>query len=174
MSLTVSWDEYNVLVEKLALAVHRSGFRFNQIICIARGGLRVGDILSRIFDMPLAILSTHSYAAEGGTVRGELVIAEHMTMTRPTLGNRVLLVDDMVDSGHTLEAVVKTLPQRFPVITEMKTAVLWWKACSVYRPDFHVDYLPDNPWIHQPFEVYDTLRPDALAERLGARGVTAD
>jgi hypothetical protein len=69
---------------------------------------------------------------------------------------------------------VKTLPQRFPVITEMKTAVLWWKACSVYRPDFHVDYLPDNPWIHQPFEVYDTLRPDALAERLGARGVTAD
>jgi len=174
MSLTVSWDEYNVLVEKLALAVHRSGFRFNQIICIARGGLRVGDILSRIFDMPLAILSTHSYAAEGGTVRGELVIAEHMTMTRPTLGNRVLLVDDMVDSGHTLEAVVKTLPQRFPVITEMKTAVLWWKACSVYRPDFHVDYLPDNPWIHQPFEVYDTLRPDALAERLGAHGVTAD
>jgi hypoxanthine phosphoribosyltransferase len=174
MSLTVSWDEYNVLVEKLALAVHRSGFRFNQIICIARGGLRVGDILSRIFDMPLAILSTHSYAAEGGTVRGELVIAEHMTMTRPTLGNRVLLVDDMVDSGHTLEAVVKTLPQRFPVITEMKTAVLWWKACSVYRPDFHVDYLPDNPWIHQPFEVYDTLRPDALAERLGAQGVTAD
>ena len=174
MSLTVSWDEYNVLVEKLALAVHRSDFRFNQIICIARGGLRVGDILSRIFDMPLAILSTHSYAAEGGTVRGELVIAEHMTMTRPTLGNRVLLVDDMVDSGHTLEAVVKTLPQRFPVITEMKTAVLWWKACSVYRPDFHVDYLPDNPWIHQPFEVYDTLRPDALAERLGAGGVTAD
>jgi hypoxanthine phosphoribosyltransferase len=174
MSLTVSWDEYNVLVEKLALAVHRSDFRFNQIICIARGGLRVGDILSRIFDMPLAILSTHSYAAEGGTVRGELVIAEHMTMTRPTLGNRVLLVDDMVDSGHTLEAVVKTLPQRFPVITEMKTAVLWWKACSVYRPDFHVDYLPDNPWIHQPFEVYDTLRPDALAERLGAGGVMAD
>ena len=174
MSLTVSWDEYNVLVEKLALAVHRSGFRFNQIICIARGGLHVGDILSRIFDMPLAILSTHSYAAEGGTVRGELVIAEHMTMTRPTLGNRVLLVDDMVDSGHTLEAVVKTLPRRYPVITEMKSAVLWWKACSVYRPDFHVDYLPDNPWIHQPFEVYDTLRPDALAERLGARGVTAD
>ena len=174
MSLTVSWDEYNALVEKLALAVHRSDFRFNQIICIARGGLRVGDILSRIFDMPLAILSTHSYAAEGGTVRGELVIAEHMTMTRPTLGNRVLLVDDIVDSGHTLEAVVKTLPQRFPVITEMKTAVLWWKACSVYRPDFHVDYLPDNPWIHQPFEVYDTLRPDALAERLGAGGVMAD
>ena len=166
MSLTVSWHEYNLLVERLALLVHRSGFAFNQIICIARGGLRVGDVLSRIFDMPLAILSTHSYAAEGGTLRGELVIAEHMTMTRPTLGERVLLVDDMVDSGHTLEAVVKTLPQRFPVITELKTAVLWWKACSVYRPDFHVAYLADNPWIHQPFEIYDTLQPTGLKPRL--------
>ena len=50
----------------------------------------------------------------------------------------------------------------------LKTAVLWWKACSVIKPDYYVEYLPDNPWIHQPFEVYDTLRPDALRARLGA------
>jgi uncharacterized protein len=168
MSLHVSWDQYNQLVERLALTVHESGFDFNQIICIARGGLRVGDVLSRIYEKPLAILSTHSYSAEGGTVRGDLVIAEHMTMTSPRLGDRVLLVDDMVDSGHTLERVVNTLPERFPHITAMKTAVLWWKGCSVYKPDFHVDYLPDSPWIHQPFEVYDNLRPEQLRPRLDA------
>jgi len=166
MSLHVSWEEYNTLTERLALTVHDSGYRFNQIICIARGGLRVGDVLSRIFDLPLAILSTHSYSAEGGTVRGELIIAEHMTMTSPRLGDRVLLVDDMVDSGHTLDLVQRTLPQRFHNITLCKTAVLWWKACSVVTPDFYVDHLPDNPWIHQPFEVYDTLRPAALKARL--------
>jgi hypoxanthine phosphoribosyltransferase len=77
MSLHVTWDQYNTLVERLALAVHESGFRFNQIICIARGGMRVGDVLSRIYEQPLAILSTHSYSSEGGTLRGELVIAEH-------------------------------------------------------------------------------------------------
>lgn len=166
MSLHVDWHQYNRLVERLALIVYDANFRFDQIICIARGGLRVGDVLSRIFDQPLAILSTHSYAAEGGTIRGELVIAEHMTMTRPTLGDRVLLVDDMVDSGHTLEAVARTLPQRFPAIREMKTAVLWWKACSVYRPDFHVEYLADSPWIQQPFEVYDHLDAVELDTRL--------
>ena len=166
MDLHVSWDEYNRLVERLALIVHESDFKFNQIICVARGGLRVGDVLSRIYDLPLAILSTHSYTAEGGTIRGELVIAEHMTMTRPRLGDRVLLVDDMVDSGHTLEAVHKELPHRFPHMTELRTAVLWWKACSVFKPDFYVDYLPHNPWIHQPFEVYDTLRPEMLSTRL--------
>ena len=165
-SLHVSWDEYNTLVEKLALKVHESGYDFDQIICIARGGMRVGDVLSRIYERPLAILSTHSYAAEGGTVRGELVIAEHMTMTRPTLGDRVLLVDDMVDSGHTLEAVARTLPQRFPAIREMRTAVLWWKACSVYRPDYFVEYLAHSPWIHQPFEVYDRMEPASVAARL--------
>jgi uncharacterized protein len=166
LDLHVSWDEYNRMVERLALIVHKSDFRFNQIICVARGGLRVGDVLSRIFEMPLAILSTHSYTAEGGTIRGELVIAEHMTMTKPRLGDRVLLVDDMVDSGHTLEAVHKELPRRFPHMTELKTAVLWWKACSVFTPDFYVEHLPDNPWIHQPFEVYDTLRPEQLTPRI--------
>src|SRR5881227_683082 len=116
MILDVTWQQYHTLTERLALAVHESGYEFNQIICIARGGLRVGDVLSRIYELPLAILSTHSYAAGGGTIRGELVIAEHMTMTRTRLGERVLLVDDMVDSGHTLEAVHGELPRRFPHI----------------------------------------------------------
>ena len=167
MSLHISWQQYNILVERLALQVHESAWRFNQVICIARGGLRVGDVLSRIYELPLAILSTHSYTSEGGTVRGQLIIAEHMTMTAPRLGNRVLLVDDMVDSGHTLEAVHRELPARFPHITDIRTAVVWYKQCSVFKPDYYVSYLPDNPWIHQPFEVYDTMRPDGLKARLG-------
>jgi hypoxanthine phosphoribosyltransferase len=166
MTLHVSWDNYNRLVERLALQVHESGWKFNQIICIARGGLRVGDVLSRIYELPLAILSTHSYMADGGTTRGELIIAEHMTMTAARLGDRVLLVDDMVDSGHTLAAVFKALPQRFPHITDIRTAVVWYKACSVFKPDYFVEYLADNPWIMQPFEVYDTLRPASLKSRL--------
>lgn len=168
MTLDIDWPKYNTLVEQLAHHIHTSGYRFNQIICIARGGLRVGDVLSRIFDQPLAILSTHSYSAEGGMIRGELVIAEHMTMTKPRLGDRVLLVDDMVDSGHTLAAVRDELPRRFAHIVELRTAVLWWKACSVFRPDCYVEYLADSPWIRQPFEVYDDLDPATLAARLAA------
>ena len=168
MSVHVFLSQYTTRDERLALSLHESRFRFNQILSIARGGLRVGDVLSRIFDQPLAILSTHSYTSEGGTIRGELVIAEHMTMTKPRLGDRVLLVDDMVDSGHTLAAVHDELPRRFPHIVELKTAVLWWKACSVFKPDYWVEYLPENPWIHQPFEVYDDLDPATLAERIGS------
>jgi hypothetical protein len=157
--LYVNWNEYHKLTEKLARQIHESGWQFNQLICIARGGLRVGDVLSRIFDLPLAILSTSAYTEKAGTVRGELIIADQMTMASGRLGDRVLLVDDLVDSGVTLEAVTRTLPQRYPQVTALRTAVLWYKACSVFKPDYYVEFLPESPWIHQPFEVYDTMRP---------------
>ena len=45
------------LIARLALNVHESGWKFDKILCLARGGLRVGDQMSRIFDVPLAILA---------------------------------------------------------------------------------------------------------------------
>ena len=155
--LRVSWDQYNTLVERLALAVHESGFEFNQIICIARGGMRVGDVISRIFKLPLAVISTQSYEGKGGTERGELTVARHMTMSQDTLGERVLLVDDLVDSGITMDVVKRHLLEQFPAISEIRTAVLWYKAVSNYKPDYYVHYLPESPWIHQPFEKYDLM-----------------
>jgi hypoxanthine phosphoribosyltransferase len=53
--LYVTWDEYHTAIERLAARVHASDWEFNQIVCIARGGLRIGDTMSRIFDTPLAI-----------------------------------------------------------------------------------------------------------------------
>ena len=157
--LHVTWDQYHSMIEKLAKQIDDSNWQFNSLICIARGGLRVGDVLSRIFDMPLAIISTSSYTENAGTVRGELMIADQMTLASGRLGDRVMLIDDLVDSGVTLEAVTRTLPQRYPQITALRTAVLWYKACSVFKPDYFVEFLPDNPWIHQPFEKYDSMRP---------------
>jgi hypoxanthine phosphoribosyltransferase len=68
--LYVSWDEYHLLTERLALKVHASGWQFDQILCLARGGMRPGDVLSRVFDKPLGIMSTSSYRAEAGTIQG--------------------------------------------------------------------------------------------------------
>lgn len=164
--LYVSWSDYHRTIERLGKRVHQSGYRFNQIVCIARGGLRVGDALSRIFKTPLAIISTQSYTGEAGTVRGEITVAEHMTMTTPQLGDRLLVVDDLVDSGITLDVVRRHLLKTYPAIAELKTAVLWYKACSTFKPDFYVDFLAENPWIHQPFEPYDTMQPEEILKRV--------
>jgi hypoxanthine phosphoribosyltransferase len=164
--LYVSWDAYHRLIEKLAIQVWHSGWAFDQILCLARGGMRPGDVLSRVFDKPLAIMSTSSYRAEAGTIQGRLDIARYITMPQGELAGRVLLVDDLADSGITLKAVVERL-RAMPAITELRSAVIWTKAVSTYQPDYTVEHLPTSPWIHQPFEEYDGLRPDALKQRLG-------
>jgi hypoxanthine phosphoribosyltransferase len=164
--LYVTWDDYHHAIETLAAKIHESGWDFNQIVCIARGGLRVGDTLSRIFKLPLAIISTQSYTGEVGRERGALTVAKHMTMTTPALGDRVLLVDDLVDSGVTLDVVRRHLLDSVPALADLRTAVLWCKGCSRSVPDYHVHYLPDSPWIHQPFEPYDLMSVTELCARV--------
>ena len=161
--LWVSWDEYHTLIERLALKVHESGWKFDQVLCLARGGVRPGDVFSRIFDVPLAILSTSSYREEAGTVRGDLDIAKYMTMTKGPLAGKILLVDDLADSGVTLDKVTRHLSDNFSGVTEVKSAVIWVKGTSSILPDYFLEELPHNPWIHQPFENYDGLRPHQLA-----------
>ena len=115
--------------------------------------------------MHCTILFTQSYVEDPGTVRGEIAISQHIATTAKHLGPRVLLVDDLVDSGVTLDAVHTHLRKAHPHIREMKTAVIWWKAVSRFKPDYHLLYLADNPWIHQPFEPYDSMSIAELLKR---------
>ena len=62
--LHISWEEYHNKTEELAVKVHEDGWEFNQVVCIAKGGMRVGDVFARIFNVPLAILSVESYRGE--------------------------------------------------------------------------------------------------------------
>ena len=163
--LHVTQEHYDDLIEQLILNVDRAGYHFDTILCLARGGMRVGDIFSHVYDMPLAILATSSYREAAGKVQGDLDIASFITKTGGEISGRLLLVDDMVDSGKTVVKVIDHLKKAYPAITDVKVAVLWWKACSVLEPDFYVEYLEDNPWIHQPFERYDAMGIDALRQK---------
>ena len=163
--LYVSYDEYHNLIEKLAIKVHQSGWEFDNILCLARGGMRPGDMLSRIFNKPLAIMSTSSYRSDGGTVQGNLDIARFITTPKGEIAGRVLLVDDLADSGHTLNAVIKMLKTNYQPITELRSAVIWTMAVSTFTAEYSVEFLATNPWIHQPFEGYDTMGPEKLLEK---------
>lgn len=108
--------------------------------------MRPGDILSRIFDVPLAIMSTSSYRGDQHQSKG--------IWTLPTypgqIAGRVLLVDDLADSGKTLHAVMDMLRAKYPAISDIRSAVLWTKGVSTFAPDYSVQNLPTSPWIHQP------------------------
>ena len=111
--LYVSWSEYHQKIEQLAVKIYQSNWQFDQIICLAKGGLRVGDILSRIYKLPLGILATSSYTGEGKQTRGNLTVAQHLTMTSNDLGSHILLVDDLVDSGVTIRQTIPWLKHNY-------------------------------------------------------------
>ena len=165
--LYVSWEEYTEYIEKLAVKVHEDEYQFNQIVCIAKGGLRIGGVFCRLFDVPLAILSVESYHGETGGVQnqqGEFTFSRDLAKTTPNLGSHVVLVDDLADSGKTLIKSIKWLELFYGFYLEekIKTAVIWHKSTSKFKPDYVVDYLEDSPWIHMPFEKYEDMSIEDL------------
>ena len=158
--LFISWEEYNQKTEELALKIHNDGWKFNQVVCIAKGGLRVGDIFARIFDLPLAILSVESYKGEGvKNEQGAITFSRDLAKTSPNIGSKVLIVDDLADSGVTLKKSIDWLEHFYGFYLDepIRTAVLFHKAVSKYKPDYCVDYLRDSPWIHMPYEKYEEI-----------------
>ncbi|MGA1411669.1 MAG: phosphoribosyltransferase [Prochlorotrichaceae cyanobacterium] len=161
----ISWSDYYRLIEQLAVQIYESGWPVNQFVCLAKGGLRVGDILARMFDCPLAILAVSSYGGDNNQQQGAITFSRDLTMTTPNLGSHVLVVDDLVDSGITLERSLVWLDRHYGFyLQEVRTAVLWAKSSSLYQPHYYVEYLTHSPWIHQPFEHYEKMTATKWAD----------
>ena len=65
----ITWEDYHNKIEQLAKKVHEDNLKFNQIICIAKVDYRVGDVFSRLFNVPLAILSVESYHGDSDDIK---------------------------------------------------------------------------------------------------------
>ena len=82
------------------------------------------------------------------------------------IGSALPVAGDLVDSGVTLEKVTRHLKENFINATEVKSSVIWTKGCSSIRPDYSLEDLSRNPWIHQPFEDYDGLHLHQILVKL--------
>jgi len=166
--LVVTWDQYHALIEHLALLIHDYGCPFDQVVALSRGGLRVGDIISRLFDRPLVVMGASSYGGKNGREPGHLRLGKNLAHTCQHLGPHLLLVDDLVDRGTTLAAASTWLHQ-YLTLDSLTTAVLWLKQHSTMRPHIWATELLASPWILQPFEPYDQLTPPALGQETSHR-----
>lgn len=148
----INWDEYCILIRQLSKEIKKGNHEFDQILCLARGGVPLGDALSRLFNLPLAILFTSSYRLM--QTQNELFIDSHIAKQNNTLGKRILLVDDLVDSGITFKGVVEYLKSNNS-IESITTATIWAKDTSVFKPDYSVRTTTKDDWIVQPFEIFE-------------------
>ena len=166
--LIIDWKEYNLIVEKLAIQIHESGYRPTMLIGIMRGGAPIIDVLSRVFKLKCAYLAVESYSGEGTEdQQGELVFSREISSTVQDMGGRLLLCDDLSDTGVTLQKSINWL-HNYPSIKNIesiKTAVLWKKKDSTFEPDYCAQRLESNPWIVQPFENYEEVRIEDLVKK---------
>ena len=167
--LIISYEEYKKVVEKLALEIEKK-YKPTVLVGIMRGAAPIIDILSRIFKLPTAYVVIQSYS--GDTVQdkqGELIFARDISAiaTNEDFKN-VLLVDDLSDTGLTLNKSIEWLKEYEPVkdhISEIKTACLWKKKSSSFTPDFCPILLDGDPWIVQPSEYYDEIDINGLKKK---------
>ena len=167
--LIVSWDQYNETVEKLAIQIHESGYKPSILIGIMRGGAPMIDVLSRVFKLKCAYLAVESYSGKGvEDEQGDIVFSREISSIAPNMGGKILLCDDLSDTGITFNKSVDWLRSYEPIkgkIEDIKTATLWKKKKSTFEPDFCAVKLEDNPWIVQPFEIYEEIRIEEIKKK---------
>ena len=167
--LIISFDEYIKIVEKLAIQIHKE-YKPTVLIGIMRGAAPILDILSRILKLPIAYIVIQSYSGEGmEDKQGELMFAREISsLANNDDFSKVLLIDDLSDTGLTLNKSIewlKNYPQTKDFINEVKTACLWKKKSSTFEPDFCPVRLDSDPWIVQPTEHYEELSIEELIKR---------
>ena len=168
--LIISFNEYTKIVEKLALLIHKN-YKPTVLIGIMRGAAPIIDILSRILKLPIAYIVIQSYSGKGmEDKQGELMFAREISsLANNEDFSRVLLIDDLSDTGLTLNKSIEWLKNYGPTkdyIKEVKTACLWKKKSSSFEPDFCPVKLDSDPWIVQPTEHYEELSIDKIEEKL--------
>ena len=167
--MIVGWDEYKNTVEKLAILIHKE-YNPTVLIGIMRGAAPIIDILSRILKLPIAYIVIQSYSGKGmEDQQGKLMFAREISSLATNEDfSRVLLIDDLSDTGLTLNKSIEWLKNYGPTkkyIKEVKTACLWKKKSSKFEPDFCPVRLNSDPWIVQPTEHYEELSIDEIIKK---------
>ena len=159
--LIISFEEYTKIVEKLAIEINKN-YQPTVLVGIMRGAAPIIDILSRILKLPTAYIVIQSYSGKGmEDKQGELMFAREISsLAKNEDFSKVLLVDDLSDTGLTLNKSIEWL-KNYEItknfIKEVKTACLWKKKSSKFEPDFCPIKLESDPWIVQPTEHYEDL-----------------
>ena len=167
--LIITFDEYTKIVEKLAIQIY-SNYKPTVLVGIMRGAAPILDILSRILKLPIAYIVIQSYSGKGmEDKQGQLMFAREISSLAENKDfSKVLLVDDLSDTGLTLNKSIEWLRKYQPTkdfIKEVKTACLWKKKSSTFEPDFCPIKLDSDPWIVQPTEHYEELSIEEIIKK---------
>lgn len=153
-----SWDQIYDLMIDLGKKVKKSGFKPDVIVGVSRGGWPPARIMSDLLNNPnVANIRAEFYQDIG-------VRSKRPRITQPVTAKvqdrKVLVVDDVADTGLSLQAVRDHLVKKGP--KEVRLCTIFYKPHSVCIPDYYAK--ETTSWIIFPWERVETIR--LLSRRL--------
>ena len=147
-----SWDDIYDYCIQVADQVKGSDYDPEILVAVARGGWIPGRVLSDILEIQnVATIQVEHYVGIYETHPEPKII---QTLSKEVEGQRVLLVDDISDSGKSLELLEEHMAEQGAA--EVKIAALYFKPWSVVKPDFFVR--ETDAWVCFPHEIRETMR----------------
>ncbi|GHC82703.1 phosphoribosyltransferase [Novosphingobium pokkalii] len=165
----IAYDDFLAVVRSLAQTVGQDAWQPDFVVGIGRGGLVPAVYMSQILSVPM--LSIDQSAKVPGFA--DELLVKLATMTKA--GQRILIIDDINDSGRTIAQVRRLLRAHETVEDHLRFAVMINNAVSQETVDYAVqtiDRTTDKRWFVFPWEAVATTdvltdQANEVPERLG-------
>ncbi|WP_022881638.1 phosphoribosyltransferase [Gryllotalpicola ginsengisoli] len=152
----LGWPEFGEVSRWLGKQVLDSGFTPEVVIAIARGGLLLAGSISYAMGVKACGALNVEFYTEMEKTLPEPVVLPPMLDGGALAGKRVLLVDDVSDSGRTLHLVRELLAE---MGAEVRTVCLYVKPRTILRPDFV--WRETDAWIAFPWSALPPVNAGA-------------
>jgi hypothetical protein len=158
---------------ELARLIVRSGFRPTFLVAMWRGGAPIGIAVQEVLEYHSIhadhiAIRTSSYAGVDNQSKTVRVHAIDYLVSRLSAEDELLLVDDVFDSGRSLEAVIAALKRRcrrnFP--DRVRIATVYYKPArnrSALVPDYYIK--DTDSWLVFPHEIQGLSREEILEHK---------
>ncbi|MDQ1127964.1 hypoxanthine phosphoribosyltransferase [Microbacterium sp. SORGH_AS 888] len=129
----LSWDGFGEACRDIARSIVAEGFVPEVVVAIARGGLLpAGAIAYGLGIKNCGAINVEFYTGIGTVLDAPELLPPELDMTYLD-GRKVLLVDDVADSGRTLDLAVRLLTEQG---AEVRSAVIYTKPTTIIQPDY--------------------------------------
>ncbi len=149
----VSWNRIYQLARRLALTITEAQFQPDVIVAIARGGCIPARIVCDFMDVFNMTSFRIEHYSPGGCKKQYAHLASYLSID--VSGTKVLVVDDVSDTGDTLELAINHVQSFDPA--QVKIAVLHHKKISTIEPDFYAMKVVKWRWIIYPWAVIEDI-----------------
>ena len=142
----LTWEGFGTATRELAQTIVDSGFEPEIVIAVARGGMIPGGALTYALGVKLTDAINVEFYTDIAQTLPDPVLLAPLLDTESIRGKRLLVVDDVVDSGRTMELVINLLRNHG---VDVRSAVLYTKPTTVVLPDY--SWRSTDRWIAFPW-----------------------